>query len=113
MGLENREEWWKMRLESRLGFHCTGPLKPGERVCFLGGKNLGNYQSWLDRKLLKSPFPFQLHCVFLLAVPCCMWDLISLTRDGTAPPAVEVRSLNHWTTMEVLSYFVKKGLQID
>ena len=30
-----------------------------------------------------------------------MWDLISPTRDGTRAPAVEVRSLNHWTAREV------------
>ena len=31
------------------------------------------------------------------AMPCCMQDLSSLTRDRTCAPAVEVRSLNHWT----------------
>ena len=31
-----------------------------------------------------------------------MWDHSSLTRDQTLSPAVEVQSLNHWTTLEVL-----------
>ena len=31
-----------------------------------------------------------------------MWDLTSLTRDRTAPPALETLSLTHWTTREVL-----------
>ena len=30
-----------------------------------------------------------------------MQDLSSLTRDRTCAPAVEVQSLNHWTTREV------------
>ena len=29
-----------------------------------------------------------------------MWDLSSLTRDQTCPPALEVQSINHWTTRE-------------
>ena len=36
------------------------------------------------------------------ATPCGMWSLSSLTRNQTPPPAVEVWSLNHWTTREVL-----------
>ena len=28
-------------------------------------------------------------------------DIITLTRDGTLPPAVEMWSLNHWTTKEL------------
>ena len=30
-----------------------------------------------------------------------MWDLSSPPRIKPAPPAVEVRSLNHWTAREV------------
>ena len=33
---------------------------------------------------------------FLLALPRGMWDLRSLTRDQTHPPAVEAQSPNHW-----------------
>ena len=42
---------------------------------------------------------------FLLAVPHGMWDL---PRPGIKPmpPAVEARSLNHWTAREVLFLFV-------
>ena len=30
-----------------------------------------------------------------------MWDLSSPTQNQTCAPAVEVQSLNHWTTREV------------
>ena len=30
-----------------------------------------------------------------------IWDLSSLTRDQTMPPAMEARNLNHWTYREV------------
>ena len=30
-----------------------------------------------------------------------MWDLSSLTKDGTCAPVVEEQSLSHWTTREV------------
>jgi len=33
-----------------------------------------------------------------------MQDLSAWTRDGTHAPAMEVRSLNHWTTGEVPGY---------
>ena len=36
-----------------------------------------------------------------LAVPHSMQDIISLTRDQTLPPAVEVPSLKHWAAREV------------
>ena len=37
---------------------------------------------------------------FFLAALGCMWCLHSLTREP-APPALEVLSLNHWTTRKV------------
>ena len=30
-----------------------------------------------------------------------MWELSSLTKDGTHNPALEAQSLNHWTAREV------------
>ena len=40
--------------------------------------------------------------LLFLATICSMWDLSSLKRDWTHnPPAMEVQSLNHWTTREV------------
>ena len=36
--------------------------------------------------------------LIFLAVLCSLWDLSSLTRDQIYTPALEVRSLNHWTT---------------
>ena len=33
--------------------------------------------------------------------PRDMWDLSSLTRDGTHTPCIGRRSLNHWTAREV------------
>ena len=38
---------------------------------------------------------------YILSPPCGMWDLSSLTRDQTRPPALEAQSLNHWTAREV------------
>ena len=32
------------------------------------------------------------------------WDLSSPTRDQTGLPALEVQSLNHWITREVLEF---------
>ena len=34
-------------------------------------------------------------------MPCSLWNLSSLTRDGTQAPALGARSLSHWTTKEV------------
>ena len=34
--------------------------------------------------------------------------LVFPTRDGTVPPALEARSLNHWTTRKFLSCMVWK-----
>ena len=39
--------------------------------------------------------------VYLLAMPLSMWDLGSLTRDGTWVPGIERRILNHWTSRVV------------
>ena len=38
---------------------------------------------------------------YFLVTLCSMQDLCSPTRDQTCAPAVEDRSLNHWTTREV------------
>ena len=35
---------------------------------------------------------------------CSMWDLCSLTGDGTGPPELAAWSLSHWTTREVLRH---------
>ena len=42
--------------------------------------------------------------VFFFLFACLFghtWDFSSLTRDQTRAPAVEARSLNHWTAREV------------
>ena len=36
-----------------------------------------------------------------------MWDLSFLTREQTCAPAVDVQSLNHWTTREVPRHDLK------
>ena len=45
-----------------------------------------------------------------------MWDLGSLTRDGTHTPCIGRRSLNHWTTREVpviaLNLFLSRKTEI-
>ena len=48
--------------------------------------------------------------------PQGMWDLGSLTRDGTHTPCIGRRSLNHWTTREVpviaLNLFLSRKTEI-
>ena len=39
-------------------------------------------------------------------MPCSIWDLGSLTRDGTQTPALGARSLSHWTTKEVSCIYI-------
>ena len=36
-----------------------------------------------------------------------MWDLSSLTRDGTTFPAVEALNPNHWITREVPTLYLQ------
>jgi len=36
---------------------------------------------------------------------CGMWDLSSLTRDGTCAPCIGRQSLSYWTAGEVPSFF--------
>ena len=43
-------------------------------------------------------FPF----FFFKAGLCSLWDLSSLTRGLTLPPALGAQSLNHFTTSEVI-----------
>ena len=43
---------------------------------------------------------FLINFFFFLATLRGRRDLGSLTRDGTAPPAVEAWNLNHWTARE-------------
>ena len=38
---------------------------------------------------------------YVLALPCCTWDVSAPSRDWTCAPAVGAGSLNHWTTREV------------
>ena len=59
----------------------------------------------LSRKIgkLKDQLPKGTHNLFsflLLAPSCGIWDLISPVIEP-APPALEVQSLNHWTSWEV------------
>ena len=48
----------------------------------------------------KTPHPLSL--LFVFGHTTCLWDLSSQTRDQTVPPALEVRSPNHWTPREFL-----------
>ena len=38
---------------------------------------------------------------WVLAMPCSMWNLSSLTRGQTCAPAVKAQSPTHWTTREL------------
>ena len=45
-------------------------------------------------------------CVyFVLAEPCSLWNLNSLTRDQTQALAMRAPSLNHWTAREFPGVF--------
>ena len=48
--------------------------------------------------------------LFILAEPHSMWDLSSLIRDWSWPPALEVWSLNHRTAREVPNLFLLSPL---
>ena len=50
---------------------------------------------------------FYIYALFIL-LRHCMWDLGSLTRDGTVPPAVEAWSLNHWMARELRDCMLRK-----
>ena len=43
----------------------------------------------------------QFKFVYLLTAPLGMWDLVPWPGIEPMTPAVEARSLNHWTTREV------------
>ena len=47
------------------------------------------------------------------AMPHSMWDLSSPTRDETHSPTREGWSLNHWTSMEVLSLWHLPGRESE
>ena len=49
---------------------------------------------------------FYFNSYYYFAALLGMQDLGAWTRDGTLAPAMEVRSLNHWTTGEVLVSFL-------
>ena len=38
----------------------------------------------------------------VLGLSCSMWDLSSLTRDGTQVPCIGRQILNNWNSREVL-----------
>ena len=57
-----------------------------------------HFSAFLHYSMLLCLFVFNF---FFLATPCGMWDLSSQTRDQPRPHALEVKSLNHWTTREV------------
>ena len=48
---------------------------------------------------------FYFNSYYYFAALLGMQDLGAWTRDGTLAPAMEVRSLNHWTTGEVPGRF--------
>ena len=49
-----------------------------------------------NKKMCLSLFLF-----YFLATPCGMWDPVSQSGIEPMPHALEVQSLNHWTTREV------------
>ena len=42
-----------------------------------------------------------------------MWDLSYLTRDQTVSPALREQKLNHWTTREVLFFYLNQYELLD
>ena len=44
---------------------------------------------------------------------CSMWDLSSPTRDQTLTPALEVQSVNHWTTRQVLGNLFLISMEVS
>ena len=80
---------------------CPGgqDLHPANGLTFFFFKSLLNLLQYCFCCFL---FPFFLSFLFLIFWPRGMWDLSSLTRDGTHTRCVGRQSLNHWTTNEVL-----------
>ena len=63
------------------------------------------FPSWLFPKLFSQQpkLPF----VYLLDVPCSLWDLSSLTRIKHQPLAGKAQSPNYWTTREFQNHLSK------
>ena len=53
----------------------------------------------------------QSHLFICLAdLNCGMWDLGPCLGTELGPPALEARSLSHWTTTEVLTWGIRSSL---
>ena len=44
---------------------------------------------------------------------CSMWDLVPQLEIKPRTPALEVQSLSHWTTREILLWWVLMGNECD
>ena len=84
-------EWPRHRWVGNLSLqcHCSGPSFSVTRLTL---PRAGAHPPWL---------PHVSSLLFFSPAPHVMWDLSSLTRDGTTFPAVEALSPNHWTTRDV------------
>ena len=78
---------------------------PADRdTCHLGAglhQHRGAQAQVLGWIWTRAFFLFVLFFLLFWGMPLCMWDPSSPTRDWTRAPALEARSLNHWTTREV------------
>ena len=74
----------------------------GEREKIALQKSLFSFHTGLIREFLFFYY------FFFLATPCGLWDLSSLTRDGTWATAVKAPNPNHWTAREIPGNFPLK-----
>ena len=82
---------------------------PEQIICFVNATFIPHY-SMSELFYVHSRFPFLifffwLHWVFVVAQPCSIWDLSSLTRDQTRVPCLGRWILNPWITREVPTLF--------
>ena len=92
---------------------CFLPANPGSNFTSYSapGKVLSEFPQISMGKTRSSSFQ-KFFFFFFSFCPCNIWDLINSfpTRTWTWAPALETRSLNHWTTREVLSRNSWKGM---
>ena len=85
----------------------------GHRACrlFQSPVLFDTPQSWGKQVLDKKGNQGGL-VAWVLAMPCSMWNLSSLTRGQTCAPAVKAQSPTHWTTRDSLgiTFWVERPL---
>ena len=95
----------KMSKSSFINLHCSSI-----RCFWITFLHAVSFYCWILAIVWFKSFPSNsFFFLSLFGPPHSLWDLSSLTRNGTRILEMEVQSLNHWTTREVLSPDYFKG----